>query len=178
MRLLTEAASRQDAIGTNLVSPGTTLPARELLAEMLLEQGKTGEALTAFEATLKAFPWSLQRHVRRFYRRHGAGVGKRAPEHQDEVSASFSADATLVVTASDPARAELSSHYAVDHFGEQSATTRERGGRSNATGTGADVCRERSSGSKPGVGELAREWRLVGQKGRMNRFPRSCDSAP
>jgi hypothetical protein len=40
LRLLTEAANRQDAIGTNLVSPGTTLPARELLAEVLLERAR------------------------------------------------------------------------------------------------------------------------------------------
>ena len=67
VRLLTEAANRQDAIGTNLVSPGTTLPARELLAEVLLEQGKAAEALTAFETTLKAFPG-------RFNAMYGAGV--------------------------------------------------------------------------------------------------------
>ena len=67
VRLLTEAANRQDAIGTNLVSPGTTLPARELLAEVLLEQGKAAEALTAFETTLKAFPG-------RFNAIYGAGV--------------------------------------------------------------------------------------------------------
>jgi tetratricopeptide (TPR) repeat protein len=67
VRLLTEAANRQDAIGTNLVSPGTTLPARELLAEVLLEQGKAAEALTAFETTLKTFPG-------RFNAMYGAGV--------------------------------------------------------------------------------------------------------
>jgi tetratricopeptide (TPR) repeat protein len=67
VRLLAEAANRQDAIGTNLVSPGTTLPARELLAEVLLEQGKAAEALTAFETTLKAFPG-------RFNAMYGAGV--------------------------------------------------------------------------------------------------------
>ena len=39
------------------------------------------------------------------------GRGTRAPEYGDEVSASFSADGTLVVTASDPARAEPSSHF-------------------------------------------------------------------
>ena len=36
------------------------------------------------------------------------GRGTRAAEHEDEVSASFSADRTLVVTVSDPARAEHS----------------------------------------------------------------------
>ena len=39
------------------------------------------------------------------------GPGTRAPEYGDEVSASFSADGTLAVTASDPARAEPSSHF-------------------------------------------------------------------
>ena len=77
------------------------------------------------------------------------GRGTRAPEHEDEVSASFSADRTLVVTVSDPARGELSSHCAVDLFGEQPATTwaccGDAGG-AKAAGTGADV---RSSGSKP-----------------------------
>ena len=62
----------------------------------------------------------------------------------------------------DPARADFLRHYAVEHFGEQSATTWERAAEmtagTNATGTGADVCREcDQAGSKPGVGALAQE---------------------
>jgi tetratricopeptide (TPR) repeat protein len=70
VRLLTEAANRQDAIG------GTTLPARELLAEVLLEQGKAAEGLTAFETTLKAFPG-------RFNAIYGAGVAASKAGKED-----------------------------------------------------------------------------------------------
>jgi hypothetical protein len=49
-------AEREDATEKNAITPGPIVPARELLAEMLLEQNQPAEALKEFEATLKHEP--------------------------------------------------------------------------------------------------------------------------
>ena len=51
-RLLRAVADKQDKIGKG----ETDLPAREMLAEILLEQGKNEEALAEYEASLKTDP--------------------------------------------------------------------------------------------------------------------------
>ncbi len=53
---LRAAADAEDATDKSAVSPGPLAPARELLGEMLLDAGKSREALTAFEATMKKEP--------------------------------------------------------------------------------------------------------------------------
>jgi tetratricopeptide (TPR) repeat protein len=50
------AALREDATEKNAVTPGPIAPARELLAEMLLEMKQPAQALKEFEATLKKEP--------------------------------------------------------------------------------------------------------------------------
>ena len=54
--LLREAADLEDATEKATVTPGPLKPARELLAEMLLEQDRPQEALKEFEATLRIEP--------------------------------------------------------------------------------------------------------------------------
>jgi hypothetical protein len=49
---LRRAAAREDATEKHVVTPGPILPARELLADILLEQGQAGEALNEYEAVL------------------------------------------------------------------------------------------------------------------------------
>ena len=49
-------ASREDATDKNAITPGPIAPARELLAEMLLELKQPAAALTEFQATLKKEP--------------------------------------------------------------------------------------------------------------------------
>ena len=60
VRALTEAAELDARVGKNPVTPGTVLPPRELLAEVLLELGRAGEALDAFEAVLVEAPNRLR----------------------------------------------------------------------------------------------------------------------
>ena len=50
------AAVREDATEKNAVTPGPIAPARELLAEMLLELHRPADALAEFQATLKKEP--------------------------------------------------------------------------------------------------------------------------
>lgn len=50
------AADAEDMTEKSIVTPGPLAPARELYGAMLLDYGMTGEALTAFEATLAKEP--------------------------------------------------------------------------------------------------------------------------
>ncbi len=67
VKLLRDAADREDTLGKHPVSPGAMLPVRELLAETLLESGKPGEALREFESSLAIYP-------ARFNGVYGAGL--------------------------------------------------------------------------------------------------------
>jgi tetratricopeptide (TPR) repeat protein len=60
VRLLGEAADLEARVGKHPVTPGTVLPPRELLAEVLLELGRAEEALAEFEATLVQTPNRLR----------------------------------------------------------------------------------------------------------------------
>jgi tetratricopeptide (TPR) repeat protein len=53
---LKAAADAEDATDKAAVTPGPLAPARELYGEMLMEAGRAGEALVAFEATTKKEP--------------------------------------------------------------------------------------------------------------------------
>ena len=51
-----KAADIEDSIDKNPVTPGAVLPARELLADMLLLAGDYSGALTAYKSTLAISP--------------------------------------------------------------------------------------------------------------------------
>ena len=53
---LRAAADREDATEKHVVTPGPILPAREILAAILLEQDRPEEALTEYEAVLQKEP--------------------------------------------------------------------------------------------------------------------------
>jgi hypothetical protein len=53
---LKASATREDATEKHAVVPGPLLPARELLSDILLEQGEFAEALTEYEAVMKKEP--------------------------------------------------------------------------------------------------------------------------
>jgi len=54
--LMRSAADREDLSEKSAVSPGRLLPARELLGDMLLRDGRPADALDAYEASLKRDP--------------------------------------------------------------------------------------------------------------------------
>jgi tetratricopeptide (TPR) repeat protein len=56
LKALREAADLDELLGKHPVSPGAMYPARELLADLLLEQQRPDEALTEYEASLKLNP--------------------------------------------------------------------------------------------------------------------------
>lgn len=56
LRLLRSAADLQDKVGKHPVTPGEVLPARELLADLLLEMNRPAEARSEYEITLKTAP--------------------------------------------------------------------------------------------------------------------------
>jgi hypothetical protein len=59
LRLLRIAAGHEDAVDKHPVTPGALLPAREMLADLLLEKGAAAEALREYEAVLKTAPRRL-----------------------------------------------------------------------------------------------------------------------
>ena len=56
VKLARSAADLEDRTGKHAVTPGGVLPARELLADMLLDAGKPAEALAEYEASLSVAP--------------------------------------------------------------------------------------------------------------------------
>jgi hypothetical protein len=67
LRLLRVAADHEDAVDKHPVTPGALLPAREMLADLLLEDGVPGAALLEYETVLKSAP-------RRFHATAGAAM--------------------------------------------------------------------------------------------------------
>ncbi|HEX5387387.1 MAG TPA: hypothetical protein VFW66_11835 [Gemmatimonadales bacterium] len=73
-----EAATREDATEKSAVTPGPLAPARELLADMLLELRRPAEALAEYRATLRREP--NRYHALDGARRAAAAAGDRASE--------------------------------------------------------------------------------------------------
>ena len=66
LAMLQGAADQEDSVDKHPVTPGSVLPVRELLGDMLLLEGNNKAALAAYEASLKISP-------NRYYSLHGAG---------------------------------------------------------------------------------------------------------
>jgi tetratricopeptide (TPR) repeat protein len=76
--LLRQAADREDATEKHPVTPGSIQPAREMLAELLLDLGQAQQALAEFEASQKVDPNRL----------HGlAGAARAADRAGDRAKA-------------------------------------------------------------------------------------------
>ena len=78
VRLLRLAADHEDAVDKHPVTPGALLPVREMLADLLLENGRPAESLKEYEAALKTAP-------RRF--NATAGAAKAADKAGDRMKA-------------------------------------------------------------------------------------------
>lgn len=78
---LRAAADRQDAGDKSAISPGPLAPARELLAEMLLDAGRPVDALREFEAVLRREPGRLRSMAGAAMAAKAAGDPARARRH-------------------------------------------------------------------------------------------------
>jgi len=98
-RLLRTAAGHEDALDKHPVTPGALLPVREVLADLLLENGDTAEALKEYEGVLKTAP-------RRF--NATAGAARAADGAGDKAKArAYAMQLLEVAKAAEAPRAEL-----------------------------------------------------------------------
>ena len=81
LQALKEAAAREDASEKHVVTPGPILPARELLADMLLDAKRPGEALTEYEAVLHKEPNRYRALAGAMEAAEQAGDAKKARLH-------------------------------------------------------------------------------------------------
>jgi len=66
LQMMQAAADLEDSVDKHPVTPGSVMPARDMLGDMFLMSDKPGDALTAYEASLKISP-------KRFYSLYSAG---------------------------------------------------------------------------------------------------------
>jgi hypothetical protein len=78
LQMMNIAAGMEDKTEKSPVTPGEVLPARELLADMLLQMNKPTEALEAYEADLK-------KHPNRFNGLYGAGLASERTNNVEKV---------------------------------------------------------------------------------------------
>ena len=97
--LLRTAADHEDAVDKHPVTPGALLPVREMLADLLMENGGPADALKEYEAVLKTAP-------RRF--NATAGAAKAAAAAGDQIKARVFAKQLLEIAGnSEVLRPEL-----------------------------------------------------------------------
>jgi hypothetical protein len=85
--LMRSAANLEDSADKHPVTPGAVLPAREQLADLLLEQGKADAALTEYEASLKVAPARLNSYVGAAQAAGRAGRKDKAKMYKDRLLA-------------------------------------------------------------------------------------------
>jgi tetratricopeptide (TPR) repeat protein len=82
LALMTAAVAMEDSMEKHPVTPGEVIPAGEALGEMLLEMGRFGVALEAFEQTLKSHPGRLNAL-------YGAGVAASKIDNKQKANSYF-----------------------------------------------------------------------------------------
>jgi hypothetical protein len=87
LKAMSSAADAEDRTEKHPVTPGMPKPAREWYGVLLLESGKSEEALSAFEATLKKEPNRLAAYVGAAKAAEKAGEFAKAREHYNKVVA-------------------------------------------------------------------------------------------
>src|SRR4029453_11086770 len=83
-----------DALGKHPVSPGSLLPAREILADFLLERGQVREALAEYEQCLKLNPGRLNSL-------YGAGLASERSGERDSARKRYAELAAMVSPEAD-----------------------------------------------------------------------------
>jgi hypothetical protein len=87
LELLTASAALEERVGKNPVTPGSVLPARELLADLYLELGRPREALVQYESSLVQAPNRLRSLQGAARAAEKAGESERARTLRNLVSA-------------------------------------------------------------------------------------------
>ena len=87
IRLLTAAAEKEELVGKHPVTPGSILPARELLGDLMMELERPADALTAYERSLKDAPKRLNTLASAAHAAKLAGDEGRARRYAKEVVA-------------------------------------------------------------------------------------------
>jgi hypothetical protein len=100
LRQMRSAAEMEDGTEKSVVTPGPLAPARELLAQMLLQANETGQAEEQFVATLKKEP-------RRFQSLYGAARAAQLSGDRDSSQKYFRELLQVCAHADKPGRAEL-----------------------------------------------------------------------
>jgi hypothetical protein len=113
LKLAAQGADAEDATEKAAVSPGPIAPAREMLADMLLEAGRAGEARQAYEAV-------LTREPRRFRAEYGAGLAAERAGDQEGASVHYRALVDICEKADSPGREPL--QHARAFLGKASAS--------------------------------------------------------
>jgi tetratricopeptide (TPR) repeat protein len=99
IKIMRAAADLDDATEKHPVTPGSILPAREQLGELLLELGQGEQALAAFQASLKRAP-------NRLGGLYGAGRAARLAGHADQARRYF-VELVDVTKSADGSREEV-----------------------------------------------------------------------
>ncbi len=89
LKMMAAAADMEDASDKSALTPGRLMPARELLGDMLLDSGRAGDALAAYEGTLTLDP-------KRFRSLYGAGVAAGQAGDHDKARRYFGALVEMV----------------------------------------------------------------------------------
>jgi hypothetical protein len=100
LRQMKSAAELEDGTEKSAVTPGPLTPARELLAEMLLQMREPKQALKQFEAT-------LQKEPRRFRSLYGAAHAAQLSGSRDSSQRYFRELVNVCARADKPERSEL-----------------------------------------------------------------------
>lgn len=132
-RLLREAADADDRLGKHPVSPGSLLPAREMLADYLLDRGRAREARVEYEACLALSPGRLNSL-------YGAGIAAERAGERDLARRHYAALVAMVVD--EPSRPEI--EHAREFLAAASASVERR-----VTPVAAGLAGESGVGSRP-----------------------------
>lgn len=98
LSLMTEAAALEDKTEKHPVTPGEIIPARQLLADMLMQLGKYEEALAAYEA-------DATKHPNRFNTLYGAAVAAGKCDQKDKARQYY--QQLVKISVDDSSRDEL-----------------------------------------------------------------------
>jgi len=87
LKLLRAAADLEDSTDKHPVTPGSVLPAREQLADLLAELGQPAAALAEYEASLRSAPARFNSYAGAARAAASAGEKQKAKDYQDRLVA-------------------------------------------------------------------------------------------